>query len=592
MTIQFDLFKKEIADFLQKGIEYLYQKYSLHHTTQRDEILPLLTVPPEFHFGQCAFPCFPFAKKLKLPPQKIALELQDEFSRFPKKYIQKVDAVQGYLNFYCDFQNISVHMWECIQNYDFFKSNFYEKEELEKIVVEYSQPNTHKAMHVGHLRCLVLGDAVSNLLEFVGHKIVRATYPGDVGAHVAKLIWYITHPTPKKLPSENFVPWLGEMYAKSDEEIKKIKGSESEIEMKKEFSEILKQISAQRGSYYELWKLTREWSLNYLKDIYTWLHSHFDVWYFESECDEPSKKLVQKKLEEGFFIQDHGAIGLDLTEYKLGFAMFLKSDGHGLYLTKDLELLDLKFQDKEVTKSIYVVDSRQKFHFEQLFKTAELLGYKQAKKSHHLAYETVNTEDGVPFSSRALNGLGLFELKNKMEKKVMDDYLLRYRGQWSEREMELTAKNVSMSALKYGMLKVDNNTSITFSLSEWLRLDGETGPYLLYVHARCCSILEKQKEFLKEVVSFDYLELIEKELVFALWQFHQNVFASAQNYRPSILCSYLFDLCKKFNRFYENCPIKNAADHEKFARLAIVAMTQKVLEKGLQLLGIPAVEKM
>jgi arginyl-tRNA synthetase len=211
-----------------------------------------------------------------------------------------------------------------------------------------------------------------------------------------------------------------------------------------------------------------------MRDVYEWLGVSFDVWYTESECDKPSAELVRHKLAEGFFAQDQGAVGIDLSPWKLGFAMFLKSDGNGLYITKDLELLRRKFEDPAVTRSVYVVDARQKLHFQQLFKTGELMGYPQATKSVHLSYETVNTEDGTPFSSRALNGLKLMDLKRDMESKVTADYLERYRGQWSDEDIRRTAEIVTIGALKYGMLKVDNNTQINFVRDEWLRLDTST----------------------------------------------------------------------------------------------------------------------
>jgi arginyl-tRNA synthetase len=408
---------------------------------------------------------------------------------------------------------------------------------------------------------------------------------------VAKMIWYLTHPTNKPLPSENKAIWLGHMYAKADEAVKSLAGTPEEVDYKKVVQEILVQIDNQSGTYYELWKETREWSLDYLKGVYQWLNSYFDTWYFESECSVPSKKLVQKKYEEGFFVKDNGAIGIDLSQWKLGFAMYLKSDGNGLYITKDLDLLSRKFADPEVTKSILVVDARQKFHFNQLFKTAELMGYPQAAKSIHLSYETVNTELGTPFSSRELNGLGLLDLKEKMEERVTNDYLKRYENIWTPEEIKKTAENVTIGALKYGMLKVDNNTQIHFSLSEWLRLDGETGPYLQYVHARCHSILQKQglpAENFKPILEAKE----EKELCFLLSRFNEFALLSSQQCRPSILANYLYDAAKQFNKFYEACSIRDSEGDSKNTRLALVYLTQKCIFHGLKLLGIPALDRM
>ncbi|NBW82664.1 arginine--tRNA ligase, partial [bacterium] len=315
------------------------------------------------------------------------------------------------------------------------------------------------------------------------------------------------------------------------------------------------------------------------------------LWFFESECDEPSRRLVQQKFAEGHFVQDQGAIGIDLSPYKLGFAMFLKSDGNGLYITKDLELLRRKFADPAVTSSIVVVDQRQKLHFQQLYKTAELIGYPQATKSSTLLYETVNTADGKPFSSRSMNGLRLLELRVAMENKVTQDYLERYRGTWSDADIAETAKQVTIGALKYGMLRVDNSTQVTFVLDEWLKLDGDTGPYLQYMHARCCNIIEKQgSPIAGGNICFEAAE--ERALLFHLSRFNEFAHQSAAHQRPSVVAGYLYDLAKAFNRFYEACPIRSSEGDLRNSRLCLVQASAKVMKEGLALLGIPAPSRM
>jgi arginyl-tRNA synthetase len=591
MTTLHDPFKNEISKIVHNELKAMSKELGIEFSLKIRDIYNLLTVPPDFSFGQAALPCFPFAKAFKQPPNKIASELSEKLNKQNKFLIANVDFVNAYLNFHCQFNHLAKNLSNSINSKEYFNRPLLEESEKDKIVVEYSQPNTHKAMHVGHLRCLVLGDAICNLLEYTGNKIVRATYPGDIGNHVAKIIWYLTHPTCKQLPKTDKTRWLGKMYAEADEAFKAAKGTEKEAEVKKYISEILIQLNNASGKYYELWKETREWSLDELRNIYSWLDSHFDVWYFESECEAPSKVVVKKKFEEGFFVKDNGAIGIDLSQWKLGFAMFLKSDGNGLYLTKDIDLIMRKFSDPEVTKSIYIVDSRQKLHFQQLFKTTELMGYPQAAKSIHLSYETVNTEDGKPLSSRQLNGLQLSDLRDKMEEKVTNDYLERYRGQWNDTEVKLTAKNITIGALKYGMLRVDNNTQINFSLEEWLKLDGETGPYLQYVHARCSSILDKIG-YPKENITYEVTERYEQELIFLLSRFNDFAQQAAIQNRPSLIANYLYDLAKSFNRFYENCPIKNAEENTKETRLSLVNCTKTIIFEGLKLLGIPSPSKM
>lgn len=588
--MRLNLFEEEVVSLITKEIQDTQQELSLPNQVSKQDIQALLTTPPQFELGQAALPCFPFAKTWKKSPPVIAQMLCERLQGREKHVVARVEHINGYLNFYANFENLFTQLNTVFEAGEFFKKPFKNPEKPEKIVVEYSQPNTHKALHVGHLRGLVLGDAVCHLLEYAGHQVVRATYPGDLGAHVAKLLWYITMPQPKPLPMDHKIQWLGTMYAKADEAFKQLQGTPEETAAKSFFATIINQITSKNGPYYDLWHETRQWCLDNLQDVYTWLGSHFDVWYFESTCDEPSKELVKKKWEEGFFVSDQGAIGIDLSAWNLGFAMYLKSDGHGLYLTKDLDLIAQKFADPAVTKSIYVVDARQKLHFAQLFKTAELMGYPQAKQSVHLSYETVNTEQGLPFSSRDLNGLALLDLRNRMEEQVKSLYLNRYAQEWSPLDIQRTAQMVTIGALKYGMLRVDNNTQIHFSLSEWLRLDGDTGPYLQYVYARCGRILEKAEPAAPCAPQLTSNE--ERLLLFGVLRFHDHALQAAQQYRPSLLATYLYDLAKQFNRFYEHCPIRDSTEPVRYTRLALVRMARQAIAFGLGLMGIPTPERM
>lgn len=590
-VLSFDPFRSEIITLTCKAWDELCKTSNIDSPRQAESIALLLTVPPEFHLGQAALPCFSFAKALRKAPAMIAEELAERISKCERATIDRVDAVAGYLNFHQNPAHVGANLFQRISTASFFTKEKISDATREKIVIEYSQPNTHKALHVGHLRCLVLGDAVSRILAYAGHTVVKATYPGDLGAHIAKTLWYIQNRFQEKLPTSNQADWLGEIYALADEAIKEETGTEKEAQNRAQITDILRQLQNKSGSAYNLWEETREWSLEQLRAIYSWLGVHFDVWFFESECDQPSRELVKQKFAEGFFVQDQGAIGIDLSSYKLGFALFLKSDGNGLYLTKDLELLRRKFADPAITSSIVVVDQRQKLHFQQLYKTAELMGYPQAAKSSTLLYETVNTPGGKAFSSRSRNGLPLLELRAAMENKVTGDYLERYRGIWTDDEIADTARCVAIGALKYGMLRVDNSTPVTFILEEWLKLDGDTGPYLQYMHARCCNILEKQGHPVSSgQTQFEATE--ERALLFHLTRFNEFAQQAALYQRPSIVAAYLYDLAKSFNRFYEACPIRSAVGDLRNSRLHLVASAGRVMKEGLALLGIPAPSKM
>ena len=278
---------------------------------------------------------------------------------------------------------------------------------------------------------------------------------------------------------------------------------------------------------------------------------------------------------------------MDLSEDNLGFCIVIKSDGTGMYSTKDLELAFSKFAEFNLDKSIYVVDKRQEFHFKQVFKVLEKIGFNHAKDCYHLQYDFVELPTGA-MSSRSGNIIPLTDLINQMEETIKVNFLNKYIGNWSDPEIKLTAHIIADGAIKYGMLKMDPNRKIVFSMDEWLKLDGDTGPYLQYVCARIHSMLEKYNFKSNSNCDYDVLsEPSEKSLVLKLMQFNTIVTQAATQSKPSLVCTYLYELSKIFNNFYAECPI-GKADNPKIQvmRLNLSQAVSKIIEKGLDLLGI------
>jgi len=544
--------------------------------------------PSDSPLAHVAFPCHPLSRHLKLAPQVIATLLSAEVQKAPGKSLLKdARAVGGYLNFSVDVETLYTLLEGRKQG---FASPV--GATSKKVDVEFSQPNTHKFLHVGHLRNIVYGDAVCRLLQATGTKVIRSTFPGDMGAHVAKCLWYIHKHQVQSIPSEPDVHWLGQMYCDSDAFLKGLEGTPDELTARDEIGVVLRELETQTGPLYQFYLETRAWSLGQMEGIYRWLGIRFDRWYFESECDVESRRLVLEKFQEGFFQKSQGAIGIDLGEFDLGFVLFLKSDGTGLYITKDLELLKKKFSDPEVEASIVVVDARQKLHFQQLFKTAELMGYPQAARSLHLSYEAVTDEQGVAFSSRDRNGIHLEDLRNRLHDRVLQAYLAQYQCQWPEEEIQATAEQIVLGALKYGFLKHDAGKIIKFVLDEWIQMEGNTGPYLQYTYARCCRLLGKVERVPGDPQPVLETEL-EQDLVLFLEQFPETIRQAAASHRPSVVCNYLFDLAKTFNRVYKECPIRTVSDPAvRNTRLGLVAMVARTLREGLDLLGIPCPERL
>ena len=559
---------------------------------QKTEIYNQLVEPPNADLGHLAFGCFILAKNLKKAPAVAALELKALIGDVDQ--VTTIEAAGPYLNFKFSSQILAEKVVTPAITTDLFKRRLTENNP--KGMIEYSQPNTHKEIHVGHMRNLCLGDSLIKLLRYSGHEIISTTFPGDVGTHVAKCLWYIKNHIGldvlnSKRSDSNRGEWLGQMYSAANIKLEDEEKSEKFETNKKQLTEILKQLENQDGEFFDLWKETRQWSIDLMHKVYKWAGVEFDVWYWESDVDADSVKMIKKYFDEGKLVQSQGAIGLDFESDNLGFCMLLKTDGTGLYATKDIELARRKFQDHHIEKSIYVVDVRQALHFKQVFKALEVLGFPQAKNCFHLQYNFVELPDGA-MSSRKGNVVPLMHLVNQMKMHVCTEYLSRYND-WTASEIETVSDCVAQGAIKYGMLRQDTNKKIVFDMKEWLKLDGESGPFIQYSYARIQSIIKK---FSVDIKNFDGALLAdpsEIKLMQHLMNFNSVVLVAADNYRPSALCTYLYEAAKKFNVFYHECSIGKAETEElKKSRLALSMATAQILKQGLALLGIPVPEKM
>lgn len=552
------------------------------------EIFGQLVEPPNSEMGDLAYGVFPLAKALKKAPPLIAQELAKSLPT--DSLVQKVEAVGPYVNFKLHPKALGELFLAPMRSGEFFKTQLLEK--TPKTMIEFCQPNTHKELHVGHMRNACLGDSLVKLMRYAGYEIVSATFPGDVGTHVAKCLWYMKYHNTEPVPATEKGEWLGRLYSKGSIQLEDELGTPKEAENRAQLTEILKQLEAKSGPFYDLWRETRQWSIELMNQAYAWAGIHFDQWYWESEMDSPSVEYVKSLYQQGKLVLSEGAVGMDLSAEGLGFCLLLKSDGTGLYATKDLELARRKFQNDRIEKSLYVVDMRQALHFQQVFKTLEKLGFEQAKDCHHLQYNYVELPDGA-MSSRKGNIVPLMTLVRGMEQMIKDKYLARFKDEWSPEETELIASQVAQGAIKYGMVKIDPNKKIVFNLEEWLQLDGDSGPFIQYSAARIQSVVRKIGPVKGEPQWELLVHPLEHKLLQQLLHFHHLVVLAVENYKPSLLSNYLFELAKRFNAFYHECSIGQAETEElKQARLGLAEAVLATLRQGLELLGIPTPEKM
>ncbi len=520
--------------------------------------------------------------------------------------VSRIEAIKGYLNIYYKTSEYAQRVTKTVlqSGADFGRG----EPKSETVMVEYAQPNTHHSFHIGHARNAILGEVLARLTEFAGYKTIRASYPGDLGLGVITVLWMYDKFYKGQEPADIHErgQWLLKLYVEANQLLEKKKNETPTETAQREAYDAERREMYRRwdaGDEYvrELWRVTREWSLEELREILHMLDIHIDVWFFESDVDEPSKTIVKELIAKGIADDERpqgGAVIVKIDE-KLGLKkekyrtnIILRRDGTSLYLTKDLALAKEKFEKYHVDRSIYVVDTRQSLHLQQAFAILKLWGFEQSEKCYHLGYGFVSLPEGAMSSRRG---------RVVLFKEVYDEAVKRVLSVEAEKSVDIPAEErqkiaaqIGLGALVYSMLSVDNNKDIIFNIEEALSFDGRTGPYIQNAHVRANSILRKAREAGYELqgtsCEFGYeLTKQEIELVEQLSQFPQKAQQAAEEYRPLVMAAYAYTLANAFHSFYHAIPVLQA-DNEKIknARLHLVAAAKQVLVNALRLLDIQA----
>jgi len=544
--------------------------------------------------------------KLPVPQkaQEIAEQIKGQIGSVDG--ISHVEAVKGYLNVYFKTSDYARRVVDEVlaSKSDFGRGT----PKNERVMVEYAQPNTHHSFHIGHYRNTILGEVLARLVEFAGFNTIRASYPGDIGLGVITVVWaydkFYKGQEPQGVHERG--QWLLKIYAEATALLEKKESETPEQTAQREAYEVERREMYRKwdaGDPYvrELWKITREWSLEELRDVLDMADVKIDVWFYESEVDEPSKVIIDELIAKGIAEDERpngGAVivkideKLGLTKDKYRTAVVLRSDGTSLYLTKDLALAKDKFEKYHVDRSIYVVDFRQSLHFQQAFKILELWGFPQAAKCYHLSYGYVTLPEGS-MSSRRGRVILFKDVYDESIKRVLAVESER-SGNVPESERESIAKQIGLGALTYSMLSVDNNKDIVFDINEALSFDGRTGPYIQNAHVRANSILKKANAGDLSNVLFDYeLTNHEVELIEKISKFPNAVQQAANEYRPLVMAAYAYDLANSFHSFYHAVPVMQTEDKKiRNARLQLVAAAKQVIANALRLLDIQAPDVM
>jgi len=508
-----------------------------------------------------------------------------------------VEAIKGYLNIYfapAEFAQRVVD--EAIGQAKLFGSG---SPKHERVMVEFSNPNTHKAFHVGHLRGAILGDSLCRILEFAGYEVVRVNYIGDIGLHVIKWLWnYMKYHLGEK-PAKDITRWMGDIYAEAADRLVEIPELEAEVR------ELYARWDRRDPEVVKTWQETRQWSLDGFQQMYEILDIHFERDYTNSEAEKPGQEVVRELIEKGIAVDERPSGGavivrldelLGLTKEKYRVMVILRSDGTALYATEDLALAKIKFGEYDLARSLYIVDVRQSLHFQQVFKTLEIAGYPWAPKCQHLPFEVVVLPGNVILSSREGAVVLLEDLLREAVERAMA--VVRHKNPaLSNEQMEAVAKAVGIGALKYPMLSRENTKTVTFDWKTALDFNGQAAPYIQYAHVRCNSILRKAQaeglDNIDETSPFAYeLDPKEIQLIDQISRLPDEVQRAAEEYKPLNITNLAYELARAFNDFYDACPVLKADAKIRSGRLLLVRAAKQAIANTLALLGITAPEVM
>jgi arginyl-tRNA synthetase len=529
--------------------------------------------------------------------ERIASEL------IPPEGFEQIEVERGYLNLYVDSAFYARTVVDAVlgQGADFGRGS----PQADKVMVEFAQPNTHHSFHIGHARNAFLGECLARILEFAGYETVRASYPGDIGLGVIQCLWgyqrFHAGEEPEGVHARG--QWLADVYAEAHGLLTRSEDETPEEEAQRkvyedEVREIYHKWDRGDSDIRALWRRTRQWSLDELSAILDLMGVHIDVYFFESEVDEPAKTIVSTLIQKGIadderpegpvLVRIDEQLGLTREQYRT--AVILRSDGTTLYLTKDLALAKIKFEAYEVERSIYVVDVRQSLHFQQAFKILELWGFPQAAKCHHLPYGFVSLPEGA-MSARKGNVVLFMDVVQESYQRVRD-IIAEKNPDLGEDDREQVAHQVGLGALAYSMLSVDNTRDMVFDWGRALDFEGQAAPYIQYAHVRASSILRRASELPQPLSPSHSLEPTEIALLDRLSRFPAEVARAADEYKPLIVANFAYDLARDFTSYYQHCPVLQAPPDARGFRLRLTEAARQTLSNCLTLLVMQAPEVM
>lgn len=564
---------------------------------------------PEFT-GDYTLVLFPFLKILRQKPDAIGNELG-------KYLLEHTNLFSGY-DIVAGFLNLSVKddYWTTFLTGNYNNTSPGEMTTTGKnIMVEYSSPNTNKPLHFGHLRNNFLGYAMAGILKTTGNNVIKANLVNDRGIHICKsmVAWlrYGNGGTPQSTDTKGD-HFVGDYYVKFNdaykEEIAELTAAgtdkekaEKEAPIMKEAQDMLRKWEAGDAEVVDLWKKMNGWVYKGFEETYHRLGIDFDKMYYESDTYLLGKSIVLQGLEKGIlYKKDDGSVWIDLSDEGLDEKLLLRGDGTSVYMTQDLGTAKLKYDDYKLDNSVYVIADEQNYHMQVLKLILKKLGEPCADGIFHLSYGMVELPTGK-MKSREGTVVDADDMIDEMIAiaKQQTEEAGKTEG-FAEDELAKLYETIGLGALKFYLLRVDPKKKMVFDPKESIDLHGFTAAFIQYAHARICSILRKEgynlvpdADTFKSFKATQPLEPAEKGLVLSLEQYPDIVRHAAEDYNPSLICNYTFQLAQQFNSFYDVHSISKAENEEKKQlRIMIIVMTAMVMRHAMNMLGISLPEKM
>jgi arginyl-tRNA synthetase len=559
---------------------------------------------PEFE-GDYTVVLFAFVKQLKKSPDELGKELGEYLISNNAYLFTDFNVIKGFLNL-----SINHAVWLKFVSSEYSNNQFGKQvTTANKVMVEYSSPNTNKPLHLGHLRNNFLGWSIAEILKANGNDVVKTCIVNDRGVHICKsmIAWQLfgNNATPESTHTKGD-HFVGDYYVKFNDEYKKqveeliVSGktkeaAEKEAPIMQATQQMLFDWEAGKPEIMELWKTMNSWVYAGFDETYKNIGSDFDKVYYESNTYLLGKDLVEKGLAKNVFYQkDDGSVWIDLTADGLDEKIVQRRDGTSVYITQDIGLAEQRYEEYKASESIYVIGDEQNYHMKVLKLICQKLGLPSANGIHHLSYGMVELPTGK-MKSREGTVVDADDLVQEMIaiSKQKTEELGKVKD-FTEAELVELYNTIGLGALKFFLLRVDPKKKMIFNPEESIDFHGFTGPFIQYTHARIKSILRKaEAQDLNITLEDDDLLKLEKDVIKHIELFPATIHEAATENDPSKIAIYIFNLAQQFNSFYAQHSIANAENEiKKILRLQIATLTAHVIKSGMGMLGIAVPERM